>query len=201
MNQATRGSGLLENILARQRDRQALRLIPPGFERGRLLDLGCGRVPVFLMRAGFLLGIGVDACIETPPAPLPASVHLLEFDLERKERLPFPDSSFHAVTMLAVLEHLRPETATALTAEARRVLRPAGLFLLTTPAAATHRLLRFMARLRLVSAIEIAEHQADYTKTKLRSLLIGAGFTPAAVTTGRFELGLNLWARAEKTDE
>ena len=46
-------------------------------------------------------------------------------------RLPFADSSFDAVTMFDVLEHI-PDHALA-AAEARRVLRPGGVIMVSTP--------------------------------------------------------------------
>ena len=60
--------------------------------------------------------------------------------------------------MLAVVEHLNPDSLVKLFKECRRVLELDGMVILTTPAAWSDRLLRFMVRIWLVSKEEIDEH-------------------------------------------
>ncbi len=197
MANVTRGSGLLENFLAGRRGRMALRLLPASLRHGSLLDLGCGRVPHFLRRCGFALRVGLEKGIDPAVAADPG-LRLVEFDLQAGRPLPFADGAFAAATMLAVIEHLEPAAAGALLADVRRVLQPGGLLVLTTPARGTGRLLRAMARMKLVSAVEIDDHKAAYTPAGLRRLLLAAGFPAHALRGGRFEMGLNLWACAAK---
>lgn len=65
--------------------------------------------------------------------------------------------------MLAVIEHIEPERLDGIIGEVRRILKSGGLLIITTPASWTDGLLRFMARLHLVSRTEIDEHKAAYT--------------------------------------
>jgi predicted SAM-dependent methyltransferase len=100
--------------------------------------------------------------------------------------------------MLAVVEHIEYEVAAALLHDIYRVLEPGGILILTTPAAWTDVVLRAMAKVRLVSPVEVSEHKAAYDRTLLSSLL-GNVFPGEDVRTGTFELGLNIWASARKT--
>ena len=114
--------------------------------------------------------------------------------------LPLDDVSCDVVTMLAVFEHLEPGKAVPLLREVRRVLRDGGLLVMTTPAPWVDGLLRFLARVKLVSAEEIDEHQNVCSGVALREMLEQAGFAPTAIATGAFEVGMNLWAVAQKVE-
>lgn len=83
---------------------------------GRLLDVGCG--PNKLVRA-YGNGVGVD-------------IHDwgdVDFVIQDASQLPFSDSSFDTVSFVACLNHI-PNREEALK-EARRVLTPDGLLLVT----------------------------------------------------------------------
>jgi hypothetical protein len=82
--------------------------------------------------------------------------------------------------------------------EVRRVLRPGGLYVVTTPVKWTERILKVMSSARLVSHEEIGEHKAQYSGVEVASLLVEAGFDRSAIRHGTFELGMNLWAVARK---
>jgi SAM-dependent methyltransferase len=82
--------------------------------------------------------------------------------------------------------------------ESRRVLRPGGLVILTTPAAWSTGLLRLMARLNLVSAEEIYEHAFAYTLPLIGWHFGQAGFEMTKIKFGYFEFMLNMWATAQK---
>ena len=55
--------------------------------------------------------------------------------------------------------------------ETSRVLKPDGTFIITTPAPWTDLLLKMMAKLGLVSRIEIEEHKAMYGRKEIGSIL------------------------------
>jgi SAM-dependent methyltransferase len=195
----TRGSGLLEGFLARQRSRQARRLIPPAASAGRVLDIGCGSYPLFLVGSDFAEKYGLDRVpISLPDELRAAHLKLLEYDVQKGAALPFPADHFDVVTMLAVFEHLEPPVLGRLLAEIRRVLKPGGVYILTTPAHWTDWLLKLLGRLRLVSHEEIDEHQGSYRHSAIRSYLEGAGFSTDRIRTGYFEAGMNSWATAAK---
>ncbi|MEA2692271.1 MAG: hypothetical protein QOJ16_1658 [Acidobacteriota bacterium] len=195
----TRGKGLLEPFLARQRARVANRLIPERLRTGRILDIGCGSYPYFLSHTSFREKYAID---QLPPAPngpaggLEIGWHTLNLNAE--PHLPFADGHFSAVTLLAVVEHLDPGSLVELLREVRRVLAPEGRVIITTPAAWSDGLLHGMARLGLVSAEEIEEHVYAYTQALLGWYFGKADFAMEKIRSGYFELGLNMWATAER---
>jgi ubiquinone/menaquinone biosynthesis C-methylase UbiE len=192
----TRGYGLLEKQLAKQRARVANKLIPPDRRSGRLLDIGCGTNPYFLTHTEFKEKFGLDNAGR--PAGCDGSVTFLSHDLHKETALPFSDDFFDVVTMLAVFEHIEPEKLTGVLAEIRRVLKPGGLYILTTPAKWTDTLLRILAKLKVVSAAEIEDHKDSYDHAKIASLLLKAEYKDAHIAYGHFELFMNLWMCAGK---
>jgi SAM-dependent methyltransferase len=196
-HRVTRGRGLLEGFLAKQRARRADSLIAEGFRAGRILDIGCGSYPAFLMTTKFAERHGLDRLPLAGVQPRPG-VRLVEHDIANDTGLPFEDGFFDVVTMLAVFEHLETSTLSRLLLEVRRVLRPGGVYVMTTPTRWTERLLKAMASLGLVSHEEVGEHKAQYSRREVASLLLSAGFNRSHIRHGTFELGMNLWAVAEK---
>ena len=192
---ATRGSGLLEGLLARLRAEQADRLIPRPLRLGRILDIGCGSNPYFLAHTSFKEKFAID---QLPAASGLPEIAWHSLDLNANPHLPFGDEFFSVITMLAVAEHLDPRRLVELFSECRRVLAPAGMVAVTTPAAWSDRLLRMMARLRLVSKEEIDEHVYAYTLPLLGWYFGAAGFRMDSLRFGYFEFGLNMWATALK---
>jgi SAM-dependent methyltransferase len=194
----TRGKGLLEPTLARLRTRRANNLIPLEFRGGRILDIGCGSYPYFLAHTAFKEKFAVDQLPMPRETAARNRIEFFELNLNLEPRLPFEDEYFDAVTLLAVVEHLSPNSMAQLFQESRRVLRPGGLIILTTPAAWSNGLLRLMARLNLVSAEEIHEHAFAYTLPLIGWHFGQAGFEMTKIKFGYFEFMLNMWATAQK---
>lgn len=93
--------------------------------RGRLLDLGCGKVPLF---AEYRDLVTENVCVDW--AKSHGSTYLdLEHDLN--EKLPFDSGAFDTIILSDVLEHT-PEPQ-ALCQEMARVLSPGGKLLLNVP--------------------------------------------------------------------
>lgn len=194
-NHPTRGIGLLEPLLARLRASQANRLIPAKLRQGRILDIGCGSSPYFLSHTSFKEKFAID---KLAPVSCPPDICWHTLDLNIEPHLPFDDAFFSAVSLLAVVEHLNPASLVTLFREVHRILQPGGIVVVTTPAAWSDRLLRWMARLSLVSAEEINEHVYTYTLPLLGWYFGQAEFAMDKVRFGYFELMLNMWATAER---
>lgn len=184
--------------MARLRTQRANQLIPRELRDGRILDIGCGSYPYFLAHTAFKAKFAVD---QLPMPTETARQHKIEFfelNLNSEPKLPFEDGYFDVVTLLAVVEHLNPESMAALFQESYRVLRPGGMVVLSTPAAWSDGLLHLMAHLNLVSAEEIHEHAFAYTLPLIGWHFGQAGFAMTKVRFGYFEFMLNMWATAQK---
>jgi ubiquinone/menaquinone biosynthesis C-methylase UbiE len=157
-----------------------------------LLDIGCGPDPWFLR---FPKKLAPEAkIVALDQEPFIFSYPGLSFvQLQVKESLPFPDSGFDCVSLLAVIEHL--DFPNELFKEIYRVLRPEGKVILTTPTKLIKPIWETLARLRLIKDTA-DEHQQYFSKTKLESLLRQTGFI--IEKSIYFELGLNLFIRARK---
>ena len=194
----TRGSGLLEPTLAHWRARRANDLIPADLRAGRILDIGCGSFPYFLANTAFREKFAVEQL------PLPGQVtselkiEFFNLNLNEKPALPFEAGFFSVVTLLAVVEHLNPNSMALLFRDILRVLQPGGRVVLTTPSAWADGLLKWMARLDLVSKEEINEHAYTYTLPLIGWYFGQAGFNMSKIKFGYFEFGMNMWATAER---
>ena len=193
----TRGSGVLEGFLAQQRARLADSLIPDSARTGRILDIGCGTTPYFLLSTRFHEKHGLDRIIDPAvDTSQDRNMFIRCHDLEKQDILPYEDAYFDVVTMLAVFEHIEPARLGTVLREVFRVLKPGGKYILTVPAAWTDSLLRFMAGLNLVSREEIDEHKDTYSRGKIIRLLTEAGFGEGNIQCGYFEAYLNIWVSA-----
>ncbi len=199
-DRVTRGSGLLETFLARRRAETANRLIPAVYRAGCIADIGCGQHPYFLLNTSFSRKIGLDKVINQSLTDHPAAqgITFIAHDVEQDHNLPVEDDCCDVVTMLAVIEHLEPRIVLPLLAEINRILKPGGRFILTVPAGWTDFILRIMARLKLVSGVEIQEHKTTYTHKKISNILKTV-FSEDRLKLGYFEIFMNIWATAEKT--
>jgi ubiquinone/menaquinone biosynthesis C-methylase UbiE len=156
---------LLEPILRQWRFYRVKPWIPSG---ATLLDIGCGRSATLLKAVSPHIhqGIGVDFKVQ------PIQTHNIQtLPLKLADELPFEDSSFDVVTMLAVLEHIEHEKAILL--EVQRVLRDGGRLILTVPSIWSQPVLEFLSyRLKLVDEAEIRDHKRYYDRNQLRKVLI-----------------------------
>lgn len=191
----TRGIGLLENFLARIRARKADELIDKKSRDGRLLDIGCGSYPYFLLSTDFKEKFGIDKNIR---AYTDKGISIKKYDIRKGGKLPYNSNFFDVVTLLAIIEHIDKEYAKALLKEAYRVLKPCGKMILTTPINKANIVLRIMSKLFLVSSEEIQEHKQLYTRKALLELLQHTGFKNHTIGIKTFEFGLNLIISVEK---
>jgi 2-polyprenyl-3-methyl-5-hydroxy-6-metoxy-1,4-benzoquinol methylase len=200
VSKSTRGFGLLEKLLAEMRYKVADKLIPSAYRKGRILDIGCGVYPFFLMKTEFSEKFGLDKAVQKNYIKRfqDNNIVLINYDIEKENVLPFKNEYFDVVTMLAVIEHFEPKRFLKMIREIYRVLKPGGMYILTTPAFWTDGLLWFMAKLRLLSPLEIEEHKAVYSHSKIFSMLREGNFSKEKIRLGYFEMFMNIWATATK---
>lgn len=191
--QVTRGSGLLEGLLARLRQKQADKLIGDSPRDGRMLDIGSGTFPLTLTLTPFREKYGLDRGF--PPEIVASfqdqSIFLTSHDLEHADELPYESQFFDVVTMLAVVEHLDRSVLARLCREVSRVLRPGGRFIVTTPAVWTEPILTLLSALGLLSKEEIEEHRPLLSRKEMALMMQENGLVQ--VRSGTFEFFLNTW--------
>lgn len=192
----TRGTGVFEVFLARQRARKANNLISKELGRGKILDIGCGSYPFFLVSTKFKEKYGIDPSVNVGLVKN-KNIYLSKEDVSRN-KLPFKDNYFDAITMLAVFEHIEQDKLNFVLGEIRRVLKKNGVFIITTPASWADKLLHFMANFGFISSEEIHEHKHNHPKEKIEGILVEAGFKKRKIRSGFFELFMNMWFTASK---
>lgn len=157
-----------------------------------LLDIGCGWEMRLLhtVEPYVKFAEGLDF-----KAPDVATAKLRARRMTLSSRLPCDDASFDIVTMLAVLEHL--EDPEGMASEIHRVLRPAGMLLLTVPSNAARPVLELLAyRLHVIDEAEIRDHKRYYNRRAIHEMFERAGFV---VEKHRyFQLGMNNFAALRK---
>ncbi len=150
----------------------------------RVLDLGCGegRFAAELQRAGAEV-LAVDVA-EEPLRRARSANPALELSLVAPEGgWELPDAGFDVVWAGEVIEHVA-DTAGWLS-ELRRVLRPRGTLLLSTPAHGRAELMRLalLARARQQQLDPRGDHLRFYTAAALRALVADFGFEQIEVDT------------------
>jgi SAM-dependent methyltransferase len=97
---------------------------------GRLLDVGCGN-GLFLKRMSDLGWIAQGVETDTRSARVARETYGFEVYGGTLQDAGFPADSFDAITMSHVIEHLRDPLLVL--AECRRILKPGGVLVVTTP--------------------------------------------------------------------
>lgn len=93
---------------------------------GRLLDLGCGKAPLYGAYASLVDDV---VCVDWPKSLHGSSYLDLACDISKP--LPFFDSSFDTIVLSSVLEHV--PTPDRLWEEMARVLAPGGVIIMNSP--------------------------------------------------------------------
>lgn len=191
---STRGSRL-DRIIWAWRVRKVRRQIGP--RRERIVDLGCGRTAPLLRMlltgraTRFAIGVDLD------PAPDQGTQGLRMLRADLNAPLPIADASADVVLSLAVLEHLLEPLLHL--QEIHRILKPAGVLLLTTPSPRGKPVLEFLAyRLGLIDRREIEDHKTYFDTRMLREILSRAGFEPQNTEATTFQFGMNNSVRAKR---
>ena len=118
-----------------ERKRYVIRLIKRlGLRSGKLLDIGCADGTFTKLIADALESKEVFGIEMSPEACKIASergINIHQIDLDRVESLPFQDDYFDFVHLGEVIEHLFDTSK--LLDEIRRITRPSGIVIITTP--------------------------------------------------------------------
>lgn len=170
---------LVDRILQRWRIRKAA----PFIRRGdRLLDVGCFDTSLIdAVRPRLASATGIDPLAE--PATLDGvTIHRGTIPGVH----PFSPGQFDAITMLAVLEHIRDTDGLA--RECHRLLAPAGRVIITVPSPSVDHILAVLRFLRLIHGMSLEEHHGfDIRQTP--AIFERAGFR--LHRRASFQLGLN----------
>lgn len=121
LKEVVAGSRLAANTIAKYYESHI-----PQYTKGKLLDLGCGKVPLFNFYKDL---ISENICVDWGNS-LHRNPHLdIEHDLNNP--LPLKDSEFDTIILSDVLEHIwKPDR---LWIEMNRILKPGGKLLLNVP--------------------------------------------------------------------
>ncbi|MHC4504316.1 MAG: class I SAM-dependent methyltransferase [Planctomycetota bacterium] len=155
-----------------------------------VLDVGCAPpvLPGSLLRLGYSV-TGIDRTPEAYESTYRRlGLRVIRCDLD-SDGFDLSDSSFDTVVFNEVFEHLRVDPISAL-AEIRRVLRPGGTALLSTPNLRSISGIRnFLFRSRAYAVLRggfpayeslertgLAGHIREYTALEMREFLEGVGF-------------------------
>ncbi|HXP57001.1 MAG TPA: class I SAM-dependent methyltransferase [Streptosporangiaceae bacterium] len=175
-DRARRQAGMLAEVLGRRTGRQ------------RIVDVGCGEGSATYLVKRLDPGntvIGVDWSAMALKQAQARGVLVVQGGIDR---LPLPDASVDVVIMSELIEHLVDTDAAA--EEARRVLRPGGTLLLSTPnlAAWYNRGLISLGIQPVFSEVslkgiygrpgqEVVGHLRLFTRRALEEFLVARGFT------------------------
>ncbi len=173
--------------------------------QGKVLDIGCAPfyTTIALKKLGFdITGVDID------PSRFAEILAATQLDCRKcnfeTERLPFADDTFDTILFSEVFEHLRIDLIST-TTEIKRVLKPGGKLLLSTP-----NLLSFNSLFRLfwkgetfsiykayekIATLGHMGHVKEYTATDVRKFAVALGFRcERTIFRGeqKFKLGLGL---------
>lgn len=178
---AIRQTKLLDRLLRDERIARARPFIPRG---AVVLDIGCGDGELLRLLSGHIeRGVGIEPTLAEKVTG------------ENFELIPgrFPDDvpagiEFDVITLLAVLEHLRPADQALLAEACARLLKPDGRIVITVPSARVDDILHVLLRLHLIAGMAAHEHYGFRAADTL------AIFTPPhyrLVRRATFQLRLN----------
>ena len=180
----------LDRILQNQRINKARPFIP---EAARVLDIGCGDGALFRVLGSHISGgLGIDPCAD----PSSSTGRFLFVAGAFPDDVP-ASGFFDVITMLAVLEHFPPKTATGLPNACARFLRPRGRLIITVPSRAVDTILVVLRFCRLVDAKTLEEHHG-FAAGDTTDLFSGGPFR--LLHAKKFQLGLNTLFVFERVD-
>lgn len=177
-------NGALSRVVKSFRIREALRELG---DRKSVLDLGCGLCELTeeIPASVEYVGVERDAYMFDRATKLFPRRRFIQADLEDESF--DPQVRVDAVILLAVWEHLH--TPLRLLERVPRWLQPGGIFILTTPAPAAHKILDAGAAVGLLSKHADEEHERLWSIAEIEAAAAKEGWR--LVAGRRFLFGLN----------
>lgn len=112
------------------------KMVKPSMVSGkRVLDIGCGSgwIELMLLDKNAKAIDAIDISKDVIAKAKAQNLKKVKYKVAGATKLPYPDESFDLVVCFEVMEHIEKEGEPKLFAEAKRVLKKNGIFLLTTP--------------------------------------------------------------------
>lgn len=150
----------------------------------RLLDVGCSSGA--LLRVAREMGFDPEGVEISPEASDAARRAGFRVHTGLLEDASYADATFDAITLVELLEHLREPRA--LLAECRRILRPGGVMMATTPNGASWTAVVMGARWDVFSLQGMGGHVSFFNPGSLRVLAQRAGFEVSRLETRQVRL-------------
>lgn len=171
---------IFDEILRRVRIEKAKEYIK---RNDALLDIGC-YTGYFLSKIKDKIkeGYGIDELTKNRKEE---NLTFKKIKLNRK--LPFKSKKFTAITMIAVLEHLKNKKSIA--KEIARVLKIKGRVIITVPSPKADKLLNFLAKIKIIEEEDFLKQHITPTHEEVLDLFLKNGFKLKVYET--FELGYN----------
>jgi 2-polyprenyl-3-methyl-5-hydroxy-6-metoxy-1,4-benzoquinol methylase len=170
--------------LSRRRVETLLDLAGKRAGETRLLDVGCssGAFLAMVRRQG-MEAEGVELSPQAAQTARDAGFKVFTGMLEDAR---FPDASFDAITLIELIEHLRDPLA--LLAECRRILRPGGMLMATTPNGESWTARAMGGRWEVFSLRAMGGHVSFFNPRSLGLLAERTGFELARLETRHVRL-------------
>ena len=152
-----------------------------------VLDIGCGPGTLLGNLASFAKGVGIDiSSSQIDYANKHYQSEKCSFECFDGIRCPYEDGSFDVVTLVEVIEHLRPETVDKLFSEAYRVLKPQGRLYVSTPNYGSLWPLLEKAVNRTSELSYKEQHINRYKRHRLKQEIEDKGFSQTSVRAYQF---------------
>jgi SAM-dependent methyltransferase len=170
--------------VSRRRLKTILRLLGTAPAATRLLDVGCssGAFLAAAARMGFQVA-GVEPSPEAAETARHAGFRVFSGLLEEAR---YPEGGFDAVSLIEVVEHLRDPRA--LLTECRRILRPGGIAMVSTPNATSWTARVMGSRWEVFSLRGMGGHLSFFNPGSLRLIAGRTGFDMARLETRHVRL-------------
>lgn len=162
-----------------RRLRRVLALLGRPAQGTRLLDVGCSSGA--LLMAARTMGFEAEGVEVSERAAATARRAGLKVFTGLLESARFPDASFDAETLIELIEHLRDPRP--LLAECRRILKPGGILLATTPNAASWTARVMGGRWHGFSLTAMGGHISFFNPRSIGAIARRAGFEIARIET------------------